>query len=411
MSEQEQKPAVQPKDPLRLIQKDVVDVVAGRVADLVNNGSLHLPEHYSAQNAMKAAWLALQNVEDKDGNKALGKCTNDSIANSLLDMIVQGLNPSKNQCYFVVFGKQLVLMRSRFGTVALVQRICGQQASVWSECVYAGDDFEWSLQRGRKTITKHTQALERIDSEKILAAYAVVDPGDGRPEITEIMTRDQITKAWSMGGAKGVSKAHKKFSDEMCKKTVTNRACKMLINSSDDHYLKEAVQRQDVAIAEAETEAVAELEANNERLDFPETEIVDSDQGSDAKDVVDVPAEHLLTKEQADAIDEIMDPAEEKEPETVQETESEDSEPEANEPSKVDESVVKSPSTLFAEFIDENDLDATLARKVAADIVRLDDVRKLSNGDIVDVLSDSVTFMQRYVEAVGKNQKGQPSLL
>lgn len=382
----ETKPAVREQSALNLIKKDVVDVVARRVAGLINDGELHLPENYSAQNSMKAAWLALQGVEDKNGNKALATCTHNSVANALLDMVVQGLNPSKSQCYFVVFGRALTMMRSRFGTVALVKRICGQQANVWSECVYEGDVFEWEIDRGRKTITKHTQALDRIDSNKILAAYAVVDPGDGSPEVTEIMTKEQIVKAWKMGAAKGDSPAHKKFADEMCKKTVTNRACKMLVNSSDDHYLVEAVRRQDVAIAEAETEAVAELEANAETLDFPETEVIETEA------VVTMAAEPsgLGGKD----VEVKTEP-----------------EPEPEEPKEVDETVVKSPMSMFTDFIEENDLDASIARKVAADVVRLDDVRKLSNADIVDVLSDKVSFMQRYVETVGKSQEGQPSLL
>jgi recombination protein RecT len=38
----------------------------------------------------------------------LQACTRDSIANALLDMAVQGLNPAKKQGYFIAYGKQLV---------------------------------------------------------------------------------------------------------------------------------------------------------------------------------------------------------------------------------------------------------------------------------------------------------------
>jgi recombination protein RecT len=53
----------------------------------------------------------------------------------------------------------------------------------------------------------------------------------------EVMNMAQIRKAWDQGATKGNSPAHKNFPDQMCKKTVTNRAVKLLISSSDDSAL------------------------------------------------------------------------------------------------------------------------------------------------------------------------------
>ena len=53
------------------------------------------------------------------------------------------------------------------------------------------------------------------------------------------MSISQIKSAWGQGATKGSSPAHKNFTDEMAKKTVIGRACKMIINSSDDAYLFE----------------------------------------------------------------------------------------------------------------------------------------------------------------------------
>ena len=52
----------------------------------------------------------------------------------------------------------------------------------------------------------------------------------------EVMTMKQIKKAWGQGTAfnSGKSKAHNDFTDEMAKKTVRNRVCKMFANTSDD---------------------------------------------------------------------------------------------------------------------------------------------------------------------------------
>ena len=108
---------------LALIKKDTVDVVAAKIRQFQERGELQLPPNYSAENAMKAAWLELQEVKDKEDRPALSVCTRDSIANALLRMAVQGLNPAKNQCYFVAYGKKLVLMRSYFGSMHVAKSI------------------------------------------------------------------------------------------------------------------------------------------------------------------------------------------------------------------------------------------------------------------------------------------------
>src|SRR5699024_11332254 len=56
---------------------------------------------------------------------ALEVCSHDSIVKSLLDMTLQGLSPAKDQCYFIVYGNELQMQRSYFGTVAAVKRLDG----------------------------------------------------------------------------------------------------------------------------------------------------------------------------------------------------------------------------------------------------------------------------------------------
>ena len=60
---------------LALVKKDVVDVVGKKVQEFVSRGELHLPPNYSVENAMKSAWLVLQNTVDKDKRPVLQVCT------------------------------------------------------------------------------------------------------------------------------------------------------------------------------------------------------------------------------------------------------------------------------------------------------------------------------------------------
>jgi len=270
---------------LALIKKDVVDVVEKKVQEFVARGELHLPPNYSVENAMKSAWLILQNTVDKDKRPVLQVCTKDSIANALLDMAVQGLNPAKKQGYFIAYGKQLVFQRSYFGTMAVTKRVAGAK-DIFAEIVYKGDEFEYQIKNGNKYITKHIQKIENVDPNNIVAAYCTIIFDDER-QFTDIMTWAEIQKAWSkskMNPDKEGS-THKEFAQEMARKTVINRACKRYLNSYDDgSLLMYHVNRADEVIAEAEVEAEIEQNANKEIIDIEPEE---AEEMEETKDVVE----------------------------------------------------------------------------------------------------------------------------
>ena len=105
-----------------MIDKNITDFVLEKVQKFESNGQIFFPENYSPENALKSAWLKLQEIKDKNSRLALQVCTKPSIANALFNMVIQGLNPAKNQCYFIPYGDQLTLMRSYFGTIAVAKQ-------------------------------------------------------------------------------------------------------------------------------------------------------------------------------------------------------------------------------------------------------------------------------------------------
>lgn len=228
------------KDEKTSIQKfeNISEQVLSRIEQFQKDGSMILPKNYSVENHMKSAWLALQEVEDKEHHKALQICTKESIANSLLDMVLQGLSVSKKQGYFIVYGNNLIFQRSYFGTIALAKRAGGMVSEPVANVIYEGDDFLYEIdpKTAKVAIVKHSQKLENIDNSKIKGAYALVTLADGTTQVT-IMSMQQIRAAWGQGATKGNSPAHKNFAEEMAKKTVIGRACKAIINSSDDAWL------------------------------------------------------------------------------------------------------------------------------------------------------------------------------
>jgi len=238
--------------------ENVADLVMKRVESFTADGGLVLPKSYSVGNNLKSAWLILQEAVDRNNKPVLEVCTKASIANALFDMVLQGLSVSKAQGYFIAYGNKLEFQRSYFGTVALAKRVGGGiKREPVANVIYEGDKFVYTIdpKTGLFQIIEHDQKIENIDDAKIKAAYAITTFEDSRTEVT-IMTIDQIKKAWNQGATKGQSPAHKNFPAEMCKKTVIGRACKMVINSSDDAWLYEGkADEDDVDVAQRQRDA------------------------------------------------------------------------------------------------------------------------------------------------------------
>lgn len=279
------------KDEKTSIQKfeNISEQVLSRIEQFQKDGSMILPKNYSVENHMKSAWLALQEVEDKEHHKALQICTKESIANSLLDMVLQGLSVSKKQGYFIMYGNKLIFQRSYFGTIALAKRAGGMVSEPVANVIYDGDDFQYEIdpKTAKVSIVKHSQKLENIDNSKIKGAYALVTLADGTTQVT-IMSMQQIQAAWGQGATKGNSPAHKNFAEEMAKKTVIGRACKAIINSSDDAWLydgkeddadsdkasiqRDAAQHSDVQIIDTTAVEFDDVPETSSSADAPQTQ-------------------------------------------------------------------------------------------------------------------------------------------
>lgn len=254
---------------IAMVKRDTVDVVAEKVRQFQERGEIHFPANYSPENAMKSAWLLLQTTQDKNYKPVLESCSKDSIANALLDMVVQGLNPAKKQGYFIAYGNKLTFQRSYFGTMAVTKRVTGA-SDIDAQIIYQGDEFEYEVIRGRKVITKHKSKFENIDDSKIIGAYCTIFWPD-KPEYTEIMTMQEIKQAWkkSKQGPDKEGSTHNEFPGEMAKRTVINRACKSYMNTSDDGSLiMKHFHQQDEIIAEAEVEAEIAEHANGDVIDI-----------------------------------------------------------------------------------------------------------------------------------------------
>lgn len=251
---------------LQAKQKEISDDVLERVNEMQQTGELALPKEYHAGNAVRMAWLAMQTIKDKMGKPALEVCTKTSIANCLLEMIIKGESIGKKQCYFIVAGNQLTYFEDYRGKLMRAKRDTDIK-DVFAQVVYEGDEFVYTIDEfGQYQLVEHKTKIENINLGKIKAAYAIVVRDDGT-RYMEVMTLDMIRKSWMQGAAKGNSMAHNNFTDQMCKKTVISRACKIALGSSTDDEDEQPV---DHAKAEREAAQHAEQPADAEYEEIKE---------------------------------------------------------------------------------------------------------------------------------------------
>lgn len=266
-------------------EKTIVDSVQKRIAEMQNSGSIELPNNYSVGNALKSAYLILQETQTSGKKPVLQACTQESIANSLLDMATQGLNPSKDQCYFIAYGNKLTMERGYLGTIALTKRIKGVK-DVKGYAVYKDDKFElgFDILTGKQKILEFCPGLNR-DPKNLVGAFALI-LGDNEILHTEYMDINQIHKAWEQGSMKGNSGAHKNFPDQMAIKTVINRACKYYVSTSDDsdkiaEFMSKSVEDTDRELEEDKKEfankEVVEIEDIPENVDKETGEIIEAE--------------------------------------------------------------------------------------------------------------------------------------
>lgn len=242
-------------------KEETINHVLTKINDLIGSGQLVLQPNYSAANALQSAWFKLLEIPKGKDKPLIELCTKSSIANALFKMVADGLNPAKNQVYFIPYGQKLECQRSYQGTIAIAKRY-GKLANIAANVIYENDEFtfEIDVETGYKKIKSHVSSIDNIGG-KIKGAYAVCTLTDGTT-FAEIMSVQQIQKSWDQGIMKGGSPAHKNFEDQMCLKTVISRACKIIINSSDDTALYTTDESDNVDYIANSVHAQIEEDAN-----------------------------------------------------------------------------------------------------------------------------------------------------
>jgi len=219
------------------LTKDVSDLVMLRINDMVGKHELVLPDNYNAGTALRSAILALQEVKDKEGRTVFEVCTKSSIVNSLLNMCIQGLQPSKRQCYFIVYGNQLQLFTSYFGKQCALRRAVPSVHKIMTDFIREGDEVHWSTNEyGERYVSRVVTDPLTNYGKPIKFGFCNIFDSMGNMLATTLMSWAEIQISWKQSKTYNTKEdsPHRKFPEEMARRTLINRACKNLLNTSAD---------------------------------------------------------------------------------------------------------------------------------------------------------------------------------
>lgn len=260
-----------------VVDNKFINALANQLKEKEQYG-LTFPADYNVTNALTGAYLIIKDTLTKDKKPVLEVCTQESIANTLMDMATMGLSMQKKQCYPVAYGNKLQCQVSYHGNKAMAHRYGAK--TINAEVIYEGDEFEYHIEDGVKVLDKHIQSFENIDTDKIVGAYCVITMYDGS-KLMEVMNINQIKTAWRKGyGYKPDSGTHKEFTDMMAKKTVTSRACKQIVQQYGDVFTVDATEKVE---KESEADVTVEnlkydVETKANQIEFEDADVIDVDE-------------------------------------------------------------------------------------------------------------------------------------
>lgn len=281
----------------------VINQAIEQFDNMITKGHFDLPEKYSYKNAIQQTRFLLNKPIESGQNKGktiLDVCTPQSIMQSVIEMAQKGLNPAKEQCYFIPYGNTCTLSVSYQGKIAMAKREGEDIKDVYGYAVYKDDEFEldFNITNGTYSIKNYNPDVTKWSKGTLIGAVAVIINNEDKVRYTGYMTMEQIRNAWNMGAMKGGSPAHKNFPDQMAIKTVKYRTVKSFINSSNDEDL---MSYEEKSIKATDESFSNELEENANLLELDtEYEVIDEETGEILEN-----KDSELTQEQQEMMDKV----------------------------------------------------------------------------------------------------------
>jgi recombination protein RecT len=192
----------------------------------------------------RLASLALLAAKDEK----LRNCTPESWLKVLLDCAKYGLEPLLGRVYIIPYGNEAQCQLGYLGLIDIIRRN-ESIASIVAETVWEGDEFtvEYGTEPKFKHVPKFAPQKDR-NNFKFVYALAKFKDGTFQPCV---MTKDEIEIVRTKSSKASNSPAWKDYYNEMAKKVVLRRLCKMLPITLE---AAEAIQKDDERFFASPTE-------------------------------------------------------------------------------------------------------------------------------------------------------------
>ena len=193
--------------------------------------ALAVPKGYNVGNEVSSLIFAISQTTDKNGNSAFSVCNPNQVSNMVKDCVVQGLSITKKHVWPIIYGGKLMLQMSYYGQLAALSYMF-PDLQVYANVLYEGDSYDYCTDdiAGYNYITNVHSSIENRN-KPIIAGYGnIVDKNTGKRVYGIVMSWAEIQKNWSKSRSKD-NQVQRDFPQEMAKRTVISRLCKMYINS------------------------------------------------------------------------------------------------------------------------------------------------------------------------------------
>lgn len=209
MSEEIKKEVVQQKTKKEETIFDLIEKSKNQIA-------LALP------NSMSADRLCRVFVTELRKNPKLLECNKMSLMSSMMQIAQLGLEVGViGHCYLVPYKTECQLIVGYKGLVSLALR-SGEVKSLVANCVFENDFFDYTM--GTESYIKHKPTMK--EKGNLIAVYAVAKLKDGSTTF-DIMSREDIEAIKKRSKTSAFGPWVTDY-NEMAKKTVVRRFCKML---------------------------------------------------------------------------------------------------------------------------------------------------------------------------------------
>lgn len=208
--------------------------------------ALALPRHMTPERMARVAMTAIQKTP------ALQECTTYSLIGAIVEASQLGLEPDGvlGHAYLVPFrnkktgNKECQLIPGYKGLIDLARR-SGQLSTIYAHIVRERDDFDFAY--GLEPILRH-RPTDSPDAGRIIAVYAVAKLRDGGVQF-DVMWKREVEAIRKRSKASNDGPWVTDY-DEMAKKTVLRRLCKMLPASVEMHRAVALDERADAGVSQ-----------------------------------------------------------------------------------------------------------------------------------------------------------------